>query len=61
MTYVNKNADSKRDGKRIMDNIDRQIVFAVANYQGRNFKQWTGNDSKALMKVGYASVSLSSH
>jgi hypothetical protein len=21
--------------------------------EGRGFKQWTGNDSKALMKVGY--------
>jgi hypothetical protein len=68
MTYVKKTADSERDGKRIMDDIDRRIAFAVADYpglrrfpQGRNFKQWTGNDSKALMKAGYASVSLSLH
>ncbi|KAI0085808.1 hypothetical protein BDY19DRAFT_986896 [Irpex rosettiformis] len=43
--------------KQIMDEIDRRIA-AVPNYpglrrfpEGRNFKQWTGNDSKALMKV----------
>jgi hypothetical protein len=58
MTYVKKTADSERDGKQIMDNINRWIVFVVANYpglcrfsQGHNFKQWTGNDSKALMKA----------
>ncbi|KAI0084245.1 hypothetical protein BDY19DRAFT_987574 [Irpex rosettiformis] len=43
--------------KQIMDEIDRRIA-AAPNYpglrrfpEGRNFKQWTGNDSKALMKV----------
>ncbi|KAH7904329.1 hypothetical protein BJ138DRAFT_1238857 [Hygrophoropsis aurantiaca] len=42
---------------RIMDDIDRRIA-AVAPFsglrrfpQGRGFKQWTGDDSKALMKV----------
>ncbi|KIK24091.1 hypothetical protein PISMIDRAFT_83424, partial [Pisolithus microcarpus 441] len=41
----------------ILDDIDQQIA-AVAPFprlqrfpQGRHFKQWTGNDSKALMKV----------
>ncbi|KAH7904803.1 hypothetical protein BJ138DRAFT_1138452 [Hygrophoropsis aurantiaca] len=41
----------------IMDDIDRRIA-AVAPFsglrrfpQGRGFKQWTGDDSKALMKV----------
>ncbi|KAG2042019.1 hypothetical protein BDR03DRAFT_839831, partial [Suillus americanus] len=41
----------------IMDDIDRRIV-AVAPFaglrcfpEGRGFKQWTGDDSKALMKV----------
>ncbi|KAI6115218.1 hypothetical protein EDD16DRAFT_1799844 [Pisolithus croceorrhizus] len=41
----------------ILDDIDRRIV-AVAPFtglrrfpEGRHFKQWTGNDSKALMKV----------
>ncbi|KAG2124069.1 hypothetical protein BD769DRAFT_1628798 [Suillus cothurnatus] len=41
----------------ILDDIDRRIVAAPAFSglrrfpQGRNFKQWTGDDSKALMKV----------
>ncbi|KAG2135326.1 hypothetical protein DEU56DRAFT_738053 [Suillus clintonianus] len=47
----------KREGQRIMDDIDRRIA-AVAPFsglrrfpEGRGFKQWTGDDSKALMKV----------
>ncbi|KAG1719032.1 hypothetical protein EDB19DRAFT_1898883 [Suillus lakei] len=43
--------------EEIMSDIDRRIA-AVASFsglqqfpQGRNFKQWTGDDSKALMKV----------
>ncbi|KAG1869944.1 hypothetical protein F4604DRAFT_1584059, partial [Suillus subluteus] len=47
----------KREGQRIMDDIDRRIA-AVASFsglrrfpEGRGFKQWTGDDSKALMKV----------
>ncbi|KAE9396973.1 hypothetical protein BT96DRAFT_958047 [Gymnopus androsaceus JB14] len=41
----------------IMDDIDQQIALAPAFPglrrfpHGRRFKQWTGNDSKALMKV----------
>ncbi|KAG2738057.1 hypothetical protein P692DRAFT_20882962 [Suillus brevipes Sb2] len=41
----------------ILDDIDRRIATAPAFsglrrfFQGRNFKQWTGDDSKALMKV----------
>ncbi|KAH9948897.1 hypothetical protein B0H21DRAFT_844257 [Amylocystis lapponica] len=48
---------SKADALRIMDDIDRQIAAVPAFPglhrfpEGRNFKQWTGNDSKALMKV----------
>ncbi|KAF8321908.1 hypothetical protein F5887DRAFT_904465, partial [Amanita rubescens] len=44
-------------GKVMMDEIDRRIAAAppfagLRNFpQGRHFKQWTGNDSKALMKV----------
>ncbi|KZT64211.1 hypothetical protein DAEQUDRAFT_679009 [Daedalea quercina L-15889] len=45
------------EAKRVMDDIDRRIA-AVPPFpglrrfpEGRNFKQWTGNDSKALMKV----------
>ncbi|KAF8810186.1 hypothetical protein BYT27DRAFT_7282380 [Phlegmacium glaucopus] len=43
--------------KEIMDDIDRRIALAPSFPglrrfpQGRNFKQWTGDDSKALMKV----------
>ncbi|KAJ7860199.1 hypothetical protein B0H14DRAFT_3084858 [Mycena olivaceomarginata] len=41
----------------IMDEIDRRIAAVIAFpglrrfKQGRRFKQWTGDDSKALMKV----------
>ncbi|KAI0043309.1 hypothetical protein FA95DRAFT_1498828 [Auriscalpium vulgare] len=49
--------NTKKDAKRIMDDIDRRIAAVPAFPglrrfpQGRNFKQWTGDDSKALMKV----------
>ncbi|KAI0040568.1 hypothetical protein FA95DRAFT_1611699 [Auriscalpium vulgare] len=45
------------EGKRMMDDIDRRIAAAppfpgLRRFpEGRNFKQWTGDDSKALMKV----------
>ncbi|KAG1866709.1 hypothetical protein F4604DRAFT_1682781 [Suillus subluteus] len=48
---------SKKEVECIMDDIDQRItaVPAFAGLrrfpQGRGFKQWTGNDSKALMKV----------
>ncbi|KAF8833516.1 hypothetical protein BDN67DRAFT_985983 [Paxillus ammoniavirescens] len=49
--------NSKRDAEAIMSDIDRHIA-AVAPFtglrcfpKGRGFKQWTGDDSKALMKV----------
>ncbi|KAG1839875.1 hypothetical protein F4604DRAFT_1885178 [Suillus subluteus] len=52
----------KRDGLRILDDIDHRIA-AVASFaglrrfpQGRGFKQWTGDDSKALMKVYLAAI-----
>ncbi|KAH9013947.1 hypothetical protein EDB85DRAFT_2076528 [Lactarius pseudohatsudake] len=44
-------------GKAILDDIDRRIaaapLFAGLRrfHEGRGFKQWTGDDSKALMKV----------
>ncbi|EGO23499.1 hypothetical protein SERLADRAFT_449880 [Serpula lacrymans var. lacrymans S7.9] len=51
LTYSKKRADE------ISDDIDRRIA-AVPSFpglrrfpQGRGFKQWTGDDSKALMKV----------
>ncbi|KAJ6527460.1 hypothetical protein B0H19DRAFT_969690 [Mycena capillaripes] len=48
---------SKADADAIMDEIDRRIAATPAFpclrrfKQGRRFKQWTGDDSKALMKV----------
>ncbi|KAI0072076.1 hypothetical protein K474DRAFT_1686802 [Panus rudis PR-1116 ss-1] len=54
--YITMNNDPA-EANRIMDDIDRRIA-AVPLYpglrrfpEGRRFKQWTGNDSKALMKV----------
>ncbi|KAF8419962.1 hypothetical protein L210DRAFT_3615588 [Boletus edulis BED1] len=54
--YISAN-HSKKNANRILDDIDRRIVV-VAPFtglqcfpQGRHFKQWTGDDSKALMKV----------
>ncbi|KAL1732578.1 hypothetical protein EV714DRAFT_206250 [Schizophyllum commune] len=54
--YLEK-THSKAVAERIMADIDRRIA-AVPNFpglrrfpQGRGFKQWTGDDSKALMKV----------
>ncbi|KAG1807397.1 hypothetical protein EV424DRAFT_1647048 [Suillus variegatus] len=47
----------EKEAERIQDDIDRRIA-AVASFsglrrfpEGRGFKQWTGDDSKALMKV----------
>ncbi|KAG1844111.1 hypothetical protein C8R48DRAFT_750903 [Suillus tomentosus] len=60
VTWVEKylrHTHSKRTADKIMDDIDRRIA-AVASFsglrrfpQGCGFKQWTGDDSKALMKV----------
>ncbi|KAG1849689.1 hypothetical protein DFJ58DRAFT_716906 [Suillus subalutaceus] len=60
MTWVEKylrQTHNKQKAQKIMDDIDRRIA-AVASFsglrrfpQGRGFKQWTGDDSKALMKV----------
>ncbi|KAG1845610.1 hypothetical protein C8R48DRAFT_750725 [Suillus tomentosus] len=51
-----------RDAQRILDDIDHRIA-SVAPFaglrrflQGRGFKQWTGDDSKALMKVYIAAI-----
>ncbi|KAG9217551.1 hypothetical protein CCMSSC00406_0008478 [Pleurotus cornucopiae] len=47
----------KTEAKRIMDEIDHRIAAAPSFPglrrfpDGRRFKQWTGDDSKALMKV----------
>ncbi|KAH9015226.1 hypothetical protein EDB85DRAFT_1818670, partial [Lactarius pseudohatsudake] len=48
---------SKNNANTILDNIDRRIALAppfsgLRRFpQDRDFKQWTGDDSKALMKV----------
>ncbi|KAG1843170.1 hypothetical protein F4604DRAFT_1596946 [Suillus subluteus] len=54
--YLRITHGTKR-GDEIMADIDRRIA-AVASFpglrrfhEGRDFRQWTGNDSKALMKV----------
>ncbi|KAF7366229.1 C2H2-type domain-containing protein [Mycena venus] len=50
-------AHSKGEADAIMDEIDRRIAATPAFpclrrfKQGRRFKQWTGDDSKALMKA----------
>ncbi|KAF8152242.1 hypothetical protein B0H34DRAFT_110690 [Crassisporium funariophilum] len=49
-------------GKEFLDDIDRRIAAMPAFPQlrrfphGRRFKQWTGDDSKALMKVYIAAI-----
>ncbi|KAJ7509292.1 hypothetical protein B0H11DRAFT_2427626 [Mycena galericulata] len=54
--YLNL-AHTKAEADSIMDEIDRRIAAVPAFpclrrfKQGRRFKQWTGDDSKALMKV----------
>ncbi|KAI0671174.1 hypothetical protein C8Q78DRAFT_1069813 [Trametes maxima] len=50
-------------GKELLDEIDRRIAatppFPGLRHfkQGRDFKQWTGDDSKALMKVYLPAIS----
>lgn len=54
---------STAEAKRRMDELDRRIAAAPSFPglrrfpEGRNFKQWTGNDSKALMKVFLPAIS----
>ncbi|KAF7982136.1 hypothetical protein HWV62_29873 [Athelia sp. TMB] len=60
VTWVNAyifKVHGDKHGKKILTDIDRRIAI-VAPFaglrrfpQGRGFKQWTGDDSKALMKV----------
>ncbi|KIM50207.1 hypothetical protein SCLCIDRAFT_34538 [Scleroderma citrinum Foug A] len=59
--YIQKK-HSKREADQIMDDINRRIA-AVALFtrlhrfpQGQGFKQWTGDDLKALMKVYIAAI-----
>jgi hypothetical protein len=62
VTWVEKylhHVHGKREAERRMDDIDRQLAAAAPFTglrrfpQGRGFKQWTGDDSKALMKVHF--------
>ncbi|KAF7965884.1 hypothetical protein HWV62_41018 [Athelia sp. TMB] len=52
----------KKEGDKILDEIDYRISLAapfagVRRFpKGRGFKQWTGDDSKALMKVYLAAI-----
>ncbi|KAN0126225.1 hypothetical protein V8E53_015270 [Lactarius tabidus] len=54
--YINKN-HPKAEAEHILADIDRQIAVVPSFlglchfYQGRGFKQWTGDDSKGLIKV----------
>ncbi|KAK0438899.1 hypothetical protein EV421DRAFT_1968969 [Armillaria borealis] len=43
-------SEGKERAKEIMDDIDRRIAATPA-FPGHRFKQWTGDDSKVLMKV----------
>ncbi|GBE87942.1 hypothetical protein SCP_1201680 [Sparassis crispa] len=53
----------KERGKEVLDEIDRRIAVTPSFPglrrfpQGRDFKQWTGDDSKALMKVYLPAIS----
>ncbi|KAG1792360.1 uncharacterized protein HD556DRAFT_1190813, partial [Suillus plorans] len=48
---------STKRGDEIMSDIDRRIAVVASFFglwqfhKGRDFRQWTGNDSKVLMKV----------
>ncbi|KAH7903012.1 hypothetical protein BJ138DRAFT_1021251, partial [Hygrophoropsis aurantiaca] len=52
-----KQEHNPKDAQRIMDDIDKRIAVAphfagLRQFpEGRGFSQWTGDDSKALMKV----------
>ncbi|KAG1865484.1 hypothetical protein DFJ58DRAFT_838602 [Suillus subalutaceus] len=52
----------KRETLRILDDIDHRIATVASFFglhcfpQGRSFKQWMGDDSKALMKVYLAAI-----
>ncbi|KAJ2922285.1 hypothetical protein H1R20_g14806, partial [Candolleomyces eurysporus] len=54
--YIN-DAHPKQEANHILADIDRRIAVTPTFpglchfYQGRGFKQWTGDDSKGLMKV----------
>jgi hypothetical protein len=57
---------SSSEAKKVLADIDRRIAAAppfpcLRRFpEGRDFKQWTGDDSKALMKVRTVQMFLSS-
>ncbi|KAF8222027.1 hypothetical protein L208DRAFT_1015554, partial [Tricholoma matsutake] len=57
-----KSAYSKVHADKILADIDCQIVVAPPfpglqhSHEGQRFKQWTGNDSKGLMKVYLSAI-----
>ncbi|KAI0350129.1 hypothetical protein OH77DRAFT_1573834 [Trametes cingulata] len=60
--YIYIKSANAREAKRTMDEIDRRLAAAPSFPglrrfpEGRNFSQWTGNDSKALMKVYLSAI-----
>ncbi|KAH9008887.1 hypothetical protein EDB84DRAFT_1280891, partial [Lactarius hengduanensis] len=58
---------SKNNANAILDDIDRRIALAppfpgLRRFpQGQGFKQWTGDDSKALMKVMFEFFNIGSY
>ncbi|KAI1788198.1 hypothetical protein LXA43DRAFT_1097529 [Ganoderma leucocontextum] len=60
--YIKLTAANDKAATRIIEEIDRRVA-AAPSFPGlrrfphrRNFSQWTGNDSKGLMKVYLASI-----
>ncbi|TFK58421.1 hypothetical protein BDN72DRAFT_782112, partial [Pluteus cervinus] len=57
VTWIVEWMENEPNGKELLSKFDRRIAAAPSFPglrrfpQGRGFKQWTGNDSKALMKV----------
>ncbi|GLB39454.1 hypothetical protein LshimejAT787_0606160 [Lyophyllum shimeji] len=62
ITQYIKDNNSERRANEILADIDRRIAAAPSFpglrhfHQGRGFKQWTGDDSKGLMKVYLAAI-----
>ncbi|KAI1783345.1 hypothetical protein LXA43DRAFT_903762 [Ganoderma leucocontextum] len=60
--YIKVSAANDKEATRIIEEIDCRVAAAPSFPglrrfpHGRNFSQWTGNDSKGLMKVYLASI-----
>ncbi|KAI0711740.1 hypothetical protein C8Q76DRAFT_769461 [Earliella scabrosa] len=60
--YIKLTAPTEAEAVRIIDEIDRRLYIAppfpgLRRFpHGRNFSQWTGDDSKALMKIYLAAI-----